>query len=285
VTGNQTFPNCSTAPLNLRREFSQINPAGGELIGYLDWVTDQGWQRYHGLLLTLQRRAARGLSAGANYTLSTCEGLISQGGVPLNVGTGYSRPISLVNPPADAKALYDVDKGPCDLSPRHIFTLNASVETPNFTNTAAHLIASGWRLSGIVLASSGSFLTITSGVDRALSGTVNQRGNQVGDKPYGDRTLNNWFNASAFAQPALGTYGTSGRNAYEGPGSRTVNLSLVRSFRVRPTQQIEARVEAFNAFNWFRLGNPVTSFSSATFGQILTSGDPRIMQFAVKYQF
>ena len=58
-----------------------------------------------------------------------------------------------------------------------------------------------------------------------------QRANQVLDDPYGDKTLNNWFNPAAFAQPALGTYGNSGRNAYEGPGTRVVDLSLVRSFR------------------------------------------------------
>jgi len=285
TTGTQTFANCSQAPLNLRRELSQINPAAGELIGYLDWVTDQGWQRYHGLLLTFQRRAVSGLSAGANYTVSKCEGLISQGGTPLNVGTGYTRPVSLLHPPADAKALFEADKGPCDFSPRHIFSLNASVETPQFTNTAARLIASGWRLSGIVSASSGSFLSITVGGDRALSGTQNQRVNQVGDNPYGAKTLNNWFNAAAFAQPALGTYGNSGRNAYEGPGSRTVNLSLVRSFRFFATHRIEARVEAFNAFNWFRWGNPIANLSDQNFGRILGAADPRIMQFAMKYQF
>ena len=38
-TGTQTFANCSTAPINLRREISQGNPAVGQFIGYLDWVT------------------------------------------------------------------------------------------------------------------------------------------------------------------------------------------------------------------------------------------------------
>ena len=35
-----------------------------------------------------------------------------------------------------------------------------------------------------------------------------------------------------------------------------VDLSLVRSFRFGNGHRIEARVEAFNAFNWFLLGNP-----------------------------
>jgi hypothetical protein len=105
------------------------------------------------------------------------------------------------------------------------------------------------------------------------------------DNVYGDKTLNNWFNPAAFAQPAIGAYGNSGNNAYLGPGSRSIDLALVRLFRVAGTQRIEARVEAFNALNWLRPGNPNTTLSSATFGQILTAGDPRIMQFGLKYQF
>jgi hypothetical protein len=106
----------------------------------------------------------------------------------------------------------------------------------------------------------------------------------VSDNPYGDRSLTNWLSPAAFAQPALGTHGNAGRNAYEGPGKRVVDLSLVRQFPFG-TQRLEARIEAFNAFNWFRWGNPVTNFSSATFGRILSADDPRIMQFAVKYSF
>ena len=40
--GTQTFPNCSAAPLDVRREMTQVNPAVGQYIGYLDWVTDEG---------------------------------------------------------------------------------------------------------------------------------------------------------------------------------------------------------------------------------------------------
>jgi len=287
--GTQTFTNCSTASLDLRRELSQLNPAVGQYYGYLDWITDAGWQTYHGLLLSLQRRSASGITTSANYTVSTCEGLISQGQAPLNVATGYMKPVSLINPPSDAEtqAIFDEDKGRCSTWRKHILNLSASVETPQFTNAAARALASGWRLSGIFRANSGSPLTVTTGTDRALSGiqATTQRANQVLDNPYGDKTINNWLNPAAFAQPALGTYGNSARNAFDGPGRKVVDLSLVRSFRFGNGQHVEARVEAFNAFNWFLLDIPNTTLSSATFGRITSSGDPRIMQFAVKYEF
>jgi hypothetical protein len=202
-------------------------------------------------------------------------------------------PVSIINPPSqdDVERRLDADEGPCENDRRHLFNASASVETPQFASTAARLLASGWRLSGIFRASSGRRLTVTTGLDRALTGAPNvQRANQISDDVYGD-TLNQWLKASAFAQPALGTFGNSGRNAYVGPGSRSVDLSLVRSFRFAQSHRIEARVEAFNAFNWFRLGgsgdtgNPEDNLNNANFGRILSAGDPRIMQFAVKYQF
>ena len=96
--GSQTYPNCSAAPLDVRREITQANPAVGQYLGYLDWVTDAGWQQHNGLLLSFQRRSANGITTTANYTLSKCEGLISQGGGPFNVGTGYMLPVSLNQP-------------------------------------------------------------------------------------------------------------------------------------------------------------------------------------------
>jgi hypothetical protein len=258
-------------------------------------VTDHGWQRYHGLLLSVQQRMVNGITATANYTASTCRGLVNQGGNPLNVGTGYQQPVSLVNPPVNADALFDADEGPCENSPTHIFNLTASAETPRFDNTALRVIASGWRVSGIFRAQSGRAFSIQTGI-LALSGVQGtaQRANQVLADPYGARTRNQWFNPAAFAQPAPGTPGTSERNGYVGMGTRVVDLALVRSFGFGGTHRIEARVETFNAFNWFRPAppgstgatqSPVVALNNANFGRYLASDDPRIMQFALKYQF
>jgi hypothetical protein len=294
VTGPREFPNCSAAPLDVRREMTQANPAVGRFIGFLDYFTDHGTQKYNGLLLSLQRRQSNGLNLNANYTLSKCNGHPSGGGGTANAGSGYMTPVSLLNPPADADERLDRDYGPCDSDRRHILALTATVQSPQFTSTVARMLASDWRLSGSFRASSGRPLTVTTGLDRALTGAPGvQRPNQILDDPYGERTWSNWLNPAAFAQPALGTFGSSGRNAYVGKGSRVVDLSLVRSVRFS-THRIEARIEAFNAFNWFRpaqqggtgVGNsPVTNLSNANFGRYLAADEPRIMQFAVKYQF
>ena len=242
-------------------------------------------------MLSVQRRSAGGITTSANYTVSRCEGLINQGGGPLNVATGYMKPVSLLNPPsaADTKAIYETDKGRCSAWRKHILNLTASVQSPQFSSTAARMLASGWRLSGVFRAQSGNPLTVNAGIDRALSGiqATTQRAAVVsGVDPYGDGTINKWLNPAAFAQPALGTYGNAVRNAYDGPGFRTLDLSLVRQFGIGNNRRVEARVEAFNALNWFILGDPGVNLSAATFGRITTTAvDPRVMQFALKYQF
>ena len=105
------------------------------------------------------------------------------------------------------------------------------------------------------------------------------------DNVYGDKTLNNWFNPAAFAQPAIGTYGNSGNNAYLGPGSRSIDLALVRLFRVAGYSADRGARRGVQCPQLAAAGNPNTTLSSATFGQILTAADPRVMQFGLKYQF
>jgi hypothetical protein len=213
--------------------------------------------------------------------LSKCTGYPSQGGTTPNVASGYMIPVSLANPPANADELLDRDKGPCDTDRRHIFNGTVTLLSPETWGAFGR----DWSLSTIYRAYSGSPFSVTTGQDRALTGNPNvQRADQLGSDPYGAKTVDNWLNASAFAQPALGAFGTSGRNAYYGPGQQVVDLSLVRLVRL-DTHRIELRVEAFNALNVFRRNNPVSNLTLATFGRITSAGDPRIMQFALKYSF
>jgi hypothetical protein len=273
ATGPQFFPVCSTtATTDLRRELTMANYATGQYLGAVDEHTALGTQKYNGLLLGVQRRTVNGVSVSANYTLSKCNGHPNQ--VLPNVNSGYVNPDDI-----------DYDYGACDSDRRHLFNLTGSVETPQFENAAVRAVASNWRLSGIFRAYSGSPFSVTVTTDPARTGIGGQRANLVLDDPYGDKSLTNYLNTAAFASPAVGTLGDQERNAVYGPGQRTIDLSLVRSFRFNGTHRIEARIESFNALNWFRWNNPVNNFNNVQFGRITSAGDPRIMQFAIKYEF
>jgi len=63
-------------------------------------------------------------------------------------------------------------------------------------------------------------------------------------------------------------------------------LALSRLLSFAGRQTLELRVEMFNLFNNFNWGDPATNLDAGTFGRITTqAGDPRIMQFGVKYGF
>jgi hypothetical protein len=269
-----TYPVCSTnANLNFRRVLYQQNPAEAAFIGGLDLHTDVGYQDYKGLKLSAQHRSATGVSLNGSYTLSKCFGT-AQTSRFTQANGGYVDPS---NP--------SYDEGYCDQDRRHLGTMTAGYETPEFGNAALRTAFSHWRLSGILTAQSGSRLNVLSGVDNAFTGIGNQRPNQVSDDFYGG-TLTNYLNRAAFAQPAAGTLGDLPRNAVVGPDYWNVNLAVSRLINIAGTQRLELRLESFNLFNRFNWGNPAVNFNAGTFGRITTqAGAPRIMQFGIKYDF
>jgi len=276
--GGRSFAVCSTpANLNQRRRLSLSgeNPEAAALIGNLDLHTSVGTQSYRGVRLSFRRRAATGVSLNGNYTLSRCYGDNTTGGFP-QLAQGPTNP-------DDPSA----DRGYCVQDRRHLGNLTVGVETPQFDSRALAVLASGWRVSGIFNARSGSPLNITTGRDLAFNGQrfQEQRVNQVSDDVYGD-TLAAYLNRAAFAQPASGTFGNYERNSLRGPAFWTVDMALSRLIAFGATQSVELRIEAFNLLNNFNWGNPGTNLNAGTFGRITTNtGDMRILQFGIKYGF
>jgi hypothetical protein len=141
----------------------------------------------------------------------------------------------------------------------------------------------------VITVRSGSWLTVTTGSDRTLNGQrfQEQRVNIVNDNPYGAKTLSNYLNPQAFAQPALGTFGNEERNSIRGPNYWSSDMALSRLVTFGK-QNVELRLEAFNLTNNINWGNPNTTLNAGTFGQIramATAAEPRVLQFGVKYGF
>ena len=266
---------CTTnANLNQRRKFSLENPKEGALLGFVDEHNDVGWQTYQGMRLTLQRRSANGVSLSGNYTLAHCVGTATPGSFA-QIASGYTNPD---NP--------DMDKGHCDQDRKHLANVTAGFQTPQFNNRLLDLVASNWRLTGILGVRSGTWLNITTGVDNALNGQLQQRPNQVSDDVYGAKTLDSYLNRAAFGLPAPGTFGNLEYRAVEGPGYWAIDTGLSRLIRVGGTRSLELRIETFNLTNRFNWGNPATNLNQSQFGRITTNGGAqRIMQFGIKYGF
>ena len=190
---------------------------------------------YHGMRLTLERRVTSGATFSGNYTWSHCIGEV--GGTTdqgPSIGTGYPN-------------LYDrhSDRGNCASSRRHIVNLTAVAESPKFSNRTARILATGWRLSGIYRWSTGSYLTVTDGIDRALNGVGSQRPNQAQDNVFGDKSagpLAQYISPSAFTLPPAGTMnGNLGRANIIGPANWAFDTALSRVFQMSEKQRLEFR--------------------------------------------
>ena len=260
------------------------NPAQGQYFSNIVEVDDGGTRSYNGLVVSVQRRRARGITIQSNYTWSHC------------IDTGYTDVIQTngVQVPERRGA----NRGNCELDRRHNLNTSAVYETPQFANPVLRVLGTGWRISGILRVLSGPQLTVFTGIDQALTGTTDQRPNQVLPSPYvpNKSIQNGWLNPAAFAQPALGTYGTMGAGNVTGPGSIRIDTGVVRTFQLGEKQRVEFRAEAFNVANHVnpcssisgQQGAPIcisTTLNDATFGRILAAGDPRIMQMALKWIF
>jgi hypothetical protein len=265
-------PVCSTlSNLSQRRAMSLINPTEGAYFSNLDRFDDLSSQNYRGLKLTFRRRGTA-LNLNGNYTLGRCFGLENQSS-PL-FASGYTNP-------ADP----NFDRGYCTANRTHIANITVGTQTPRLGG-AAGAIASNWRVSGILSMRSGAPLNVTTGQDNAFNGQSNQRVNQISDDVYGVKTLDSYLNRAAFAQPASGTFGNFVRNSATGPAFWKIDLAISRLLPLSSTQNVELRLEAFNVTNHFNWGTPNSNLLSPTFGRILSmTGDPRILQFGIKYGF
>ena len=250
-------------------------PCDGQLLGRLSEFDTNGTMDYAGLRLSLERRAPRDVSISANYTLSKCLQEFNADGQP-NVEQAYPDPNNLA-----------AERGNCDASRRHIFNLTTLYETPMFSNRPLRVIASEWRLAGIYRWASGSYLTVTSGVDRALTDITTQRPDQVLPDPY-------------FGQVSTAVDAVPQSRGLRAAGDRRKRKRRARQYRrtthvaarsravaADPHRSPELRSsrEAYNLTNSFRPGNPVTALNSPQFGQIRSALDSRILQFALKYAF
>jgi hypothetical protein len=103
--------------------------------------------------------------------------------------------------------------------------------------------------------------------------------------PRDQRTLNQWFDTTAVAQPPQFTFGNAGRAILQSPGLASLNLSLLKNFVITERLNLQFRAEAFNAFNRVNLQDPGRALGSPTFGMINSAEDPRNLQLGLKLQF
>ena len=236
---------------------------------------------YHALTAKWDRRFSNGLGFLAAYTWGHA---LADSGTTLSGGPGNRTPHQSLE---YAHASFDV---------RHRFVLSGNWQLPigkNLTG-AARTIAGGWQLNGIMTLQTGNYFSV--GTSRAVcscSGTTRPdpvAGKDPNAAPSGGRSPDEWFDTSAFMDPAPGTFGMLGNYSNIGPPTRTVDLSLFKDFRINERMKAQFRVESFNLMNTpqftdvRRIGR---THGDGGFGRIsaASDGSNRQLQLAVRFMF
>ncbi len=254
------------------------NAAGGNALGalpypnfgFIEWRAQNGKSTYKGVDLGVDKRFANGYAFGVAYTIgeskdNTSEQLTTQGS---NAFPQNAR---------DFSAWY----GPSDYDVRHRLTANFVVNLPLGSN----ILARDWVYSGIYAIRSGRPFTVNQGnnnVGQNMTGLPNVSGDTDGPK-----TVDEWFETTAFQPVPSGVFGNELRNQLRGPRYQSFDMTLQRLIKFNERVAATVRWDVFNLFNTTNFGLPNRNVSDAgTFGTITSlAGDPRIMQLAVRLTF
>jgi hypothetical protein len=194
--------------------------------------------------------------------------------------------------PADIRQYY----GPTAQDIPHIFNAATSIELPvgrgkrYMAGMSRWLdqVIGGWQLSGFIHLRSGTRFGVTSPVSLLNNGQSN-RPDRIGDGnvPPGQRTLQRWFDTSAFVNHLQEqTYGNAGTNPLFADGQAQLDSSIFKSFHITERQALQFRADFFNTFNHPDFSPPRAVVGSSANGRVTsTSIDGRRLQFGLRLSF
>jgi hypothetical protein len=177
----------------------------------------------------------------------------------------------------------------------NVFALSYIYRVPNpfgaHAERVLEQVTGGWEISGITRLTSGFPYTLFSGVNNSLNGENQDRADVVGNPklPTGRsraQKVQEWFNTAAFQVNPIGRVGDSSRNMLRGPAQFDSDFAVLKNFPISERLgTLQFRSEFYNVLNQVQFSVPNNTVNSPSFGQITSAGNPRLIQFSLKYLF
>ena len=245
-----------------------------------------GNSNYNSFQAMVQRNFSRGLQFQVAYTWAKS----------FDQGSSFEGQLN----PVDPRLSYALSE--FDARQRLVMNGYWQFPVPQYQG-AKGAVLDGWAMSGILTLQTGFPIRITAGgQDNELNtsyffesaGEPNQMQAFKTLSPQGH--ANYYFNPNTYSldpnsinyltgQPLLGTYGNTQRTVCCGPGIVNFDMTLEKSTKIGERVNTLFRVDFFNLFNHTQFYNPVGDATSLQFGQVTTTRDPRLVQFALKVSF
>ena len=233
-------------------------------LGFVNQVSNAYTSRYNGLQATLTQRSFHSVSFVAGYTWSHALDQASDNRAPQAMDSTRPR----------------LEYGSSDFDVRHRLTLFLSWDLPGWKSPGQ--VLQGWQLNSVVTLQSGlPWNVVDTGMDFSGTAEGGDRwdffGNPADFQPSSRGPIPFFPGASnpacvahaatrgmlaalqssgcyqegnsVMLPPALGTFGTMGRNIFRGPGLYNLDLSLVKHWKIRERLEAQFRGEFFNVLN------------------------------------
>ncbi len=304
ATGSQVAITQNTAANSTARtSFMGINPS------ILEAFYPNSDSHYSGLQATVSHHFSKGLYFQSAYTYSKSIDDVSTASV------AFLTRVNDQNNPLSSRGLSDFDH-------RHRFVTSFNYALPFYTtrHDALGYVAGGWEVNSVIVAQSGSPITIADGA-AATNYNLASYPEATADFAPGfncgnalnsgnlQAKIGNWVNPNAYLPVSVGGsypavnapdgttgFGNSPRNCIIGPQQVNVDFTLGKMFKIGERQNLNFRAEFFNLFNHPSFQNPqftgnanveaTNTNGSSAVGEITqTNGTPRLIQFSLKYSF
>jgi hypothetical protein len=259
---------------------------------------------YNGLQATLSHHFSKGLYVQSTYTFAKSMDDVSTASV------AFLTRVNNQNSGLSSRGLSDFDH-----RQRFVTSFNYALPFMSARRDAMGYLLGHWEVNGVVVAQSGSPITIADGngalnydlasypVSTADFASGYSCGNALNSGSLQTK-LANWVNPAAYVPAPLvpndgdGTegFGDSPRNCVIGPKQVNIDFTLGRIFSLGEHQNIHFRAEFFNLLNHPSFQNPqftgnanvaaTNPNGTSAIGEInATNGTPRLIQFSLKYSF
>ncbi len=276
---NQATPNNAAGSLSLaaRRPIPEY--------GDITYAFNGGYSRYHSFQMRLEGRRGS-LSFLSSLTLSKAT----------DNGSG-----TLESPNGDGPAPQDfrnlaADEGTSAYDQPWNSTISLVWQVPFLKENK---ILGGWQIAAINNMWAGETVNLryapaaafqVSGITQDFRGANSYRPNVTCDPmlPADQRSpTTGYFNRDCVQLPTDPSqpFGNAARNAARGDAIYQLDMALSKSFTLRRDARLEIRVEAFNVLNKTNFRAPNGNRSSAAFGTVTSTYDPRQLQLGARLSF
>ncbi|MFZ0762254.1 MAG: carboxypeptidase regulatory-like domain-containing protein [Candidatus Sulfotelmatobacter sp.] len=232
---------------------------------------------YNALEMMLQKRFSGGLQFQAAYTFSKS----------IDDGSTFEETLNPFN--------FRASRALSIFNSKQRFVVSYDWELPvrEYQGFAGKVL-DGWAVSGITQFQSGFPIRLNTEDDTELINSLFFLGTEAPSLNGPLQILNPkktggfYLNYNQFSDPPLGQFnnGTQ-RTICCGPGLEDWDFSVHKKISLTEAKYLQFRAEIFNVFNRTNFSNPDGGYSDGPtgFGKITSAGDPRLLQFALKFFF